>query len=134
MRELFRVAYRIIAARCDPQAPLSPADAVEYGLAALAEGSHPRANEATVSRSVARSFEEARPLDALIEEIGSLPTREIELDLKAYLAAELRRVASSRGVRVERICDVSGRTLQSWIGDGQKNSPGIRKKSSDSRE
>jgi len=134
LRELFRVAYRVVAARCDPHAPLSPADAVEYGLAALTEGDRPGAEEALVTRSAARAFGEARPLDALIEEVGSLPTRELERDLKAYLAAELRRVASSRGVPVESLCDVSGRTLQSWLSDGRKKPSGSGKTSSDSNE
>jgi len=134
LRELFRVAYRVVAARCDPQDPLSPVDAVEYGLSALAEGSRPCGNEIGVSRHAARAFAEALPLDALIEEVGRLPTDEIGRDLRAYLAAELRRVASSRGVPVERLCDVSGRTLQSWLGSVQKISSGRRKGSSDSRE
>ena len=130
LRELFRVAYRVVAARCDPQDPLSPVDAVEYGLAALAEGNCSSGNEIGVSRLAARAFAEDLPLDALIEAVGCLPTREIERDLEAYLAAELRRVASDRGVPVERFCDVSGRTLQSWLGGAQKVSSGRRKASS----
>jgi transcriptional regulator with AAA-type ATPase domain len=37
LRDLFRIAYRTVAARADAHAPLYPGDAVDYGLLALAE-------------------------------------------------------------------------------------------------
>jgi DNA-binding NtrC family response regulator len=112
MRDLFRVAYRIVAARGDVHAPLSPADAVEYGLLALSDGITP-ATEST-SRAVARSFADATPLDQLVAKVGLISTKDLNRDLRAYVAAELRRIAKTSARPVDEICDVTDRSLRTW--------------------
>ncbi|RMG19793.1 MAG: sigma-54-dependent Fis family transcriptional regulator [Deltaproteobacteria bacterium] len=112
LRDLFRVAYRLLAARSDPHAPLSPADAVSYALESLDE----RSGSATtsLSKNVAGAYAETRPLDDVIETTGSIQTKIVLHDLKAYLADELRRISKERGVAVQELCDVSERALRSW--------------------
>lgn len=114
LRDLFRVAYRIIAARADQHEPLTPEAAVDYGLACLAPDQSEQAS-GEVPRAVARAFADSRTLDALIPPEGALSTKEVERTLKAYIAQELRRIAKARGVGVEKICDVTERALREWV-------------------
>jgi len=114
LRDLFRVAYRVIAARADQHAPLTPDAAVDYGLACLApdHGDH---DSGDLPKAVARAFADSQTLDALIPPEGALSTKDVERTLKAYLAQELRRIAKARGVEVEKICDVTDRALREWV-------------------
>jgi DNA-binding NtrC family response regulator len=116
LRDLFRVAYRILGARSDPHAPLPPEEAVEYGLRALAAAQGPSANT-SVSRAVARAFAEANPLDGVLDAISRIPTRVVERDLKSFVADELRRLSKLRGVPVEELCDVTERALRTWASE-----------------
>jgi len=132
LRDLFRVAYRIVGARTDPHAPLSPDEAVEYGLAALAAAPDAVASR-SLSRAVAGAFAEASPLDAVLDRGVRVPTKDVERDLKAFIGGEVRRLSKQRGVPVEDLCDVSDRALRAWVGtDGDKRqSSDRRKRSSD---
>lgn len=114
MRDLFRVAYRILAARADPSEALSSADATGYGLELL-EGSAGAGR--TQAHAIGRAWVEGRPLDALLPEGEVLQTKQISADLQRYLAQELRRIAEHRGVKVETLCDVTDRTLRNWLSD-----------------
>lgn len=135
LRDLFRVAYRILGARSDPHAPLPPEDAVDYGLRALTVAPSSTVNS-SVSRAVARAFADASPLDAIIDGSVRLPTKVIERDLKAFVAGELRRLSKQRGVAIEDLCDVSERALRTWAGAGARPvvSSGERKTSSGTGE
>ena len=114
LRDLFRVAYRIIAALADQHEPLSPEAAVDYGLACLAPDQSDQVS-GELPRSVARAFADSQTLDAVIPPDGALSTKDVERTLKAYLAQELRRIAKVRGVEVEKICDVTDRALREWV-------------------
>ena len=114
LRDLFRVAYRIIAARSDPEDQLTPEAAVDYGLACLAPDQSDKLS-GELPRSVARAFADSQTLDALIPPDCVLSTKDIERTLKAYLAQELRRISKVRGVEVKKICDVTDRALREWI-------------------
>ena len=132
LRDLFRVAYRLLAARNDPHAPLPAADAVAYALEALAEHlAQPDAHGETLSKTVARAFVESGSLDAVLNHTENISTKMIERDLKAFLGEEIRRIAKVRGVPAHQICDVSDRALRDWVGDGSKKSADGRKKSSE---
>ena len=132
LRDLFRVAYRLLAARNDPHAPLAAPDAVAYALEGLDQGPAQWSGDGErLSNTVARAFVESGPLDAVLDRAGRIPTKLIERDLKAFLGEELRRLAKVRRVPVNRICDVSERAVRSWVGDGLKKSAEIRKISSD---
>lgn len=137
IRDLLRVAYRILGARTDPHEPMSPEDSVEYGLRALDGPSGPDSGgSASVSRAVARAFADASALDPVIDTWTRVPTRAVERDLKVFLADELRRIARDRSVEVPAICDVSERTLRQWTTSGPagKASSAERQTSSDDGE
>ncbi len=128
LRDLLRVAYRILGARSDPHAPLPPDEAVDYGLTALATAPS-SSMSSSVSRAVARAFAEAGPLDGVLDGATRIPTKIIEREIKAFVAGELRRLSKQRGVAIEGLCDVSERALRSWA--GANASSGSRKKSSE---
>lgn len=127
LRDIFRVAYRLLAARCDPLEPLP----VEEGVAYALEGTEPPAHHTGthLARAVARAFALSQPLDGLLQSGVRLSTEGLERELKLYMAHELRRVASERRVPIKELCDVTERTLLNW--KGEKPS---RKKSSDDSE
>ena len=113
MRDLFRVAYRILAARSDIYEPLSPKDAVDYGLEVL-NGFTVPSSEADTSRAVARAFADNKPLNAIIQQVRQLPTKAVERDLKQYIAAEILRIAKDSEQPIGQLCDQSRRTLNNW--------------------
>lgn len=141
LRDLFRVAYRIVAARSDPHQPLAPGDAVDYGLAVLTGvGS----SGDSTSRAVARCFGEAAPLDRVLPSGARVETKTVMHDFKAYLAREIQRLSQVRQQTIGELCDVSERTLREWSGhadaaernaasEQRKKSSGQRKKDSGSR-
>ncbi len=110
MRDLFRVAYRIVAARGDAHAPLSPADAVEYGLTALVDVAAPVAG--TTSRAVARAFADATPLDRVISFAGRISIKDLERDLRVFVATEVRRIAKTTARPAAEMCDLTDRWLR----------------------
>jgi DNA-binding NtrC family response regulator len=114
LRNLFQVAWRLLAARYDSEEPLSVDEAVADALQALAphDGAAP-AREAGLARQVARAFAEGRQLDGLMPP-DHFPTTKVLDGLRAYLSDELRRIVRLRGVNVNQIADVGARTLRDW--------------------
>jgi len=113
IRDLLRVAYRVVAALGDREAPLRPLEAAEYGLDALAGA--PPIPGTPASREVARAFADSLPLDAVLAATGKIRTREVTRELQAFIAREVRRIARSTARPVDDLCDVDGRTLRNWI-------------------
>ena len=115
LRDLFRVAYHLLAACLDEPIPDAGQDAVAY---ALGQGLAQRAtatDEPDLARAVAAAFAAAEPLDHLISKDHPLATKTVERALRRYLAQELRRIARSNGGKPQDLCDVTDRTLQQWI-------------------
>ncbi len=115
LRDLFRVAYHLVAACLDEPIPDAEQDTVAY---ALGQGLAQRATateEPDVARVVAAAFAAAEPLDHLISKDHPLATKTVERALRRYLAQELRRIARSNGSKPQDLCDVTDRTLQQWI-------------------
>jgi DNA-binding NtrC family response regulator len=121
MRDLFRVAYRVLAARSDAHDPLSPQDAVAYGLEALNNFGVAESGT-SMARAVARAFADAEPLDSVVHEAGVLPTEAIERDLREFIANEIRRISKETGQPIENLCDRTDRTLRTW----SKRAPGAQ--------
>ena len=124
LRELFRVAYRILAARNDVE-PMAPGDAVAYGLEVLGDASATTRPVSTVSAAVAQAFATGAPLDDLLPAGEKLGTREILDDFQYFMATELRRIAAARRVGLDALSDVTDRTLRTWVN--------LRKEASDPR-
>ena len=133
LRDLFRVAYRILAARNDVDAPMPPAEAVEYGLMALLGPPVGQDRATSTSMALARAFSSGNPIDDLVEPGGRISTARVFADFRAFIATELRRVASARAVPVDELCDVSDRSIRDWA-RGRQISSTSRKSSSDSAE
>lgn len=121
MRDLFRVAYRIVAARADVHEPLAPADAAEYALAALADVTVPL--EGNPSRQIARAFADSLPLDEVVSRVGRVRTADLVRDLRSFVGSEIRRISKSTGQPLDQLSDVTERTLREWA-----NETGLGKK------
>ena len=119
LRDLLRVANRLIAAlyEGDQRFPLD--DAIGYAVQAL-DASSPTDSTA---REVAMAFSDGRSLDHVLRPGFRLPTRLVQERFQAFMANELRRVARQRGVEVEELCDVSSRTLRDWCSSGESAEP-----------
>jgi DNA-binding NtrC family response regulator len=122
LRDLFRVAYRILAARHDAAAPLPPAEAVEYGLEILGGSATGERTSASMSRVLARAFSAGSPIDALLEPGVRLQTAELFTDMRAFIAAELRRIAAARDAKIHELCDVTERSIRDWAKAPQRSS------------
>ncbi|RDV36430.1 hypothetical protein DV096_18415 [Bradymonadaceae bacterium TMQ3] len=114
LRDLFRIAFRILAARHDDGDPLSPSDATAYGLESLGTSSASTVQAATQARSIAAAFAHGSPIDDLLSAGERVETEQVIGELRAFLSTELRRIARERGVKVDTLCDKSERTLQNW--------------------
>ena len=77
LRDLFRVAYRVLAARNDIEEPMSPADAVLYGVGALGDSVSRTSTQATLARSVADAFARDAPINGLIHDGSVLNTARV---------------------------------------------------------
>lgn len=115
LRDLLRVANRLIAALYDSDQRFPIEDAIEYAVQAL-ESSSPIDSAA---REVAIAFYDGRSLDHMLKPGFRLPTKMVEERFQAFMANELRRIARQRGVEVEELCDVSSRTLRDWAVQGE---------------
>ena len=112
LRDLFRVAYELMAAAVDPA--FSEGDPVSFALErGLSRPATAEPNNAL--RTIAAAFASGESLDHLTENGNSIPTRILERSLKRYLAEELRRIAQTKGMKPEELCDVTDRTLQLWV-------------------
>ena len=113
LRDLFKLAYRLIAAQTDVHEPLSPEAAVMYGLESLNECDPPALDD-DMARRVAKAFADRTSLGPAIETFGQIQTKAIDHSFKAYLATELQRHGKSTGEPAESYCDVSERSLRQW--------------------
>ena len=115
LRDLFRVAYHLVAACLDGPIPDAVQDtvayALEHGLAQRATAS----SKQDVARTVAAAFASGEPLDNLVSKTQPLATKAVERALRRYLAHELRRLARANGSKPQDLCDVTDRTLQQWV-------------------
>jgi transcriptional regulator with AAA-type ATPase domain len=112
VRDLFRVAWRFLAARADDDAPLTVRDAVDYALQAL-DGGVPDAQGA-LSRALARAFADRRPLDATLLEDGPLDPEGLMADFKHWFGHEVLALAGRTGRPEGELAQISDRTLRKW--------------------
>ena len=114
LRDLFRVAYRVLAGRNDIDDPMPPGDAVAYGVDALGGTSGRAATLPTVARSVAAAFAHGAMIDDLLPEGQVLQTADIFAEFKGFIAQEVRRLSTQRGAKGSDLSDVSERSLREW--------------------
>lgn len=122
LRDLFRAAYALLAEGADAH----PRRAVDAAVAALHDplGDVPvvqpppsaEPEPATMVRRIAARFASDGHLDDLVLPTEKVSTDSVQRELRSWLATELRRIAKARGVKVETLCDRTGRRLQDWVG------------------
>lgn len=112
MRDLLKVAYRLIAVLADADEPMGIPDATQYALDGLETGVP---DASGVSTAVARAFADGGALDDVLDDYGGcLSTKTVERELRYYMGSELRRIAHDRGIDAEGVSDVGARTLRNW--------------------
>ena len=116
--------------RYDVDEPMSPADSIAYGIESLADPSGPPTT--SIPRSIAEAFAQGAAIDSVIATHSKISTSEIISDFKEFLATELRRIGTQRGVKPSDLCDVTDRSLLEWTSTtrDRKFSSKIRKESS----
>ena len=112
VRDLFRVAYRFLAARADDDAPLTVKDAADYALQAL-DGRVPDV-AATSSRGLAGAFADRLALTPELLEDGPLDPLPVIADFKRWFAQEVAALASRTGRPESELTTVIDRTLRNW--------------------
>ena len=111
LRDLFRIANRLIAFVSESAAVLAE-EAVAYATSGL-DTNDVQASSG-ILRRVADAFQNGRGLETVLLPGEKLSTTEVESELRGFIATEIRRIARSRAVEPEQICDVSARTLRGW--------------------
>lgn len=112
LRDLFVVAYRLIAAAGDVHEPMNREQALAYALERLNVESNPGKDSGT--GRILRAYLENAPLDGVLR-AGPISTKQVVQDLQRYMAREIRRTAKVSGVDPSSLCDVKERTLRSWV-------------------
>ncbi len=112
VRDLFRVAWRFLAARADDDAPLTVRDAVDYALQAL-DGGAPDA-EGAVTRTLARAFADRLPIDAALLDDGPLDPEALIAEFKSWFGHEVAVLAGRSGRPEGKLVSISDRTLRKW--------------------
>lgn len=121
VRDLFRVAYRFLAARADDDAPLTVKDAVDYALQALDGGVPDLAGAG--SRSLARAFADRLALDAGLLDDGRLDPERLIDDFKRWFAQEVTVLARRSGRPESELTAMNPRTLRNWRRKEDAGSP-----------
>ncbi len=112
LRDLFRVAYRLIAGAADVDVTLPSSALSAYALAGLSQDAE--SLDTDLPDAVLRRYLQRKPLDSLLIPGRRLETGAVFKHLKAYLAGEIRRCARLSGVDGSDLCDVADRTLRDW--------------------
>ncbi|HZH14081.1 MAG TPA: sigma 54-interacting transcriptional regulator [Archangium sp.] len=112
LRDLLRLAYRLVAELGDPECHRAPAECVELALTSLtAPVSAPRSLE----RALAAAFARNEPLDTVLPAHEPLPLQHIGMAFQSYLAREIGRLAAARGIPESSLyTGITDRTLRNW--------------------
>ena len=111
LRDLLTLAWRLQARWLDA----APTEAELVAWLPTAIDSAVAASRGSTTRDLAARFADGAQLDDLIPDGGQLDTRELQRDLQAWLAEEVRRVARRRGVSQGDLVDVTPKTLRQWV-------------------
>ena len=131
LRDLLRLAYRLVAFLKDPERPESLSECVEAALAGLSTAGD--SHELDPVRAAAAAFSRHEPLDAVLRPGEKLQLDRIAGEFQTYVAHEIARIAQARGVSEASLyTGVSDRTLRNWKNpEVSKSASGSRKKTSE---
>lgn len=111
MRDLFRIAWRFLAARADDHEPMPTSEALDYALGALES---PDVKHGEQARAIAKRFAENAPLPASLIERGPLQTKAFSVEVDHYLGNEIARLVKETRRPYAEVADVDERTLRNW--------------------
>jgi sigma54-dependent transcription regulator len=124
VRDLFRVAWRFLAARADDEAPLPVGESVDYALQALDGGAPEGGTERVTERrtggglsgavSLARAFADGGQIDPGLLDAGPLDPERLIADFKGWFGREVQALARRRGRPEQELVVTTDRTLRSW--------------------
>lgn len=114
LRDLYRVALHLLAARGDSEESARPTMKVAMDDAFRALPELPTEAGLDLPRSLASAFADRRPLDELVPPGGRLDTERSLGGFRQWIARELSDLARRRGVPTDALADVSDRTLRNW--------------------
>lgn len=114
VRDLYRVAYRLLAHTDDAQPAELTANALAGGVPASKAGSPSDSPVASTLHACAHRTS----LDAVYEHYGPIPARATLAAVKSHIAQEVRDLAKRRGVRINDVADVTDRTILNWASPG----------------
>lgn len=118
LRDLFRVAWRYLAARADDLEPLPPREAIVYALEVLdgpetaAESESPLQDP---SRLAAAAFAKGTTLPASLVRDAPFSSKRLIDDLHAWLAESVRTHAERTEATISSLIDRDERTLRTWL-------------------
>lgn len=112
VRDLYRVAYRFLAARADDEAPLIPREAIDHALEAL-DGGAPDLAGAT-SRGLARAFAERVPLTSAALVDGPLDPDRVMEEFRDWFARQVVELTRTTRRPLHEVTTAKERTLRSW--------------------
>ena len=115
IRDLFHVAYRLIAVVSDEEEPTDSEEAIQYAFEDLNRRSNNSQKTSEYLKDVASAIANGQSLEELIWLEAKLPTKKLEKEFRNYLATEIRKIAKIRQVSVNELCDVTERTMLNWI-------------------
>jgi transcriptional regulator with AAA-type ATPase domain len=121
VRDLFGVAYRLLAVLAEPGS--SESDAVEFAIGGLPMKAQTAIESVTPLNRIGAAWSTRTSLRALLPPGSQLKTTDVFADLQRYLAQEIQAVAKEQGCSAEELCDVTERTLRNWrtSGSDRKN-------------
>ncbi len=111
LRDLFVVAFRILAALDDDAGAFASDDAAQYALAGMETV---YVGDETDALDLMRCYVEGMPLDGWIAANGRIDTKTAITGFQRYLATEIRRYAGAKKIKPDAICDIAERTLRKW--------------------
>lgn len=120
VRDLFRVAWRFLAARADDDAPLTIREATDYALEALEGG---QALAGSAQGSLARAFADAHPIDPALLDGGPLDPEALISAFKGWFAREVADLSMRQGRSQGELVRISERTLRNWRRNERSEEP-----------
>ncbi len=113
IRDLFRIAYHLLAGINDPEFHKSPLDIVEYAVGCIEYEPETPGSDIVTAKRIAKAFTENQNL-FYSAGIDRLNTKSFEKLIKNFMARELFHEARKRKIPVGDLCDVTERALLNW--------------------
>lgn len=119
LRDLFRLAYFLIAQLSDPEEPVGAEKAIDHALAEFSNSIKPRNSWEETLQPLIVDFLESH-FSEFIATGKKLAIKEFEKNIKGCLGKELKLLSGTHGVSLGALCDINERTVRNWINETEK--------------